>query len=238
MSVDTAQAGQANVKILRMSATRRVVHWGNALSIVVCAVTGFYIANPYYASDWPDVMAWNRAIHLYSAVVLDVSLIVIAYLYVFSRVERPVDALIPNRSNLQRLHEAFLNFVTLNRRKRFDSSRQDPLNGILFVILHILVVFQLFTGLQLYVFGLESGVSSIGSWWPWIMHATSDWTLPLFGGIGGVRLAHHLTTYPIVIWALLHIYYEVWRTLAWKEGDIAISFGGYKFGRSGSADLP
>jgi Ni/Fe-hydrogenase 1 B-type cytochrome subunit len=37
--------------------------------------------------------------------------------------------------------------------------------------------------------------------------------------------------YPIIAWALLHIYYEVWRTIAWREGDITIAFGGYKIAR-------
>jgi Ni/Fe-hydrogenase 1 B-type cytochrome subunit len=32
-----------------------------------------------------------------------------------------------------------------------------------------------------------------------------------------------------VAWAMFHIYYQVWRTIFWKEGDIAIVFGGEKF---------
>jgi Ni/Fe-hydrogenase 1 B-type cytochrome subunit len=161
-------------------------------------------------------------------VVLDISLLVIMYLYFFSTVERPVEPLIPNKGNLRRLQEAFLNFFTFNRRKRFDSSRPDPLNAILFLGLHGLVVFQLFTGLQLYASGLESGYSVVGSWWPSLIHLSTDWTLVVFGGLAGVRLWHHATMYPIIAWALLHIYYEVWRTIAWREGDITIAFGGYK----------
>lgn len=218
-------------RIVRMSATRRLVHWSNALAIVVCAITGIYIANPFYVASIPYLTAWTRAIHLYGAVVLDVSLLVIAYLYLFSRVERPVEALIPSRNNFLRFQEAFLNFVTFNRRKRFDSSLPDPLNAVLFLLLHVLVVLQLFTGLQLYVFGLESGYSTIGNWWPALLHLTTDWTQSAFGGIGGVRLAHHTLMYPIIAWALLHVYYQIWRTIAWKEGDIVIAFGGYKLAR-------
>ena len=80
--------------------------------------------------------------------------------------------------------------------------------------------------------GLESGISSVGGWWPWIMHVCTDWTLWAFGGLGGVRLVHHFMTYPILAWAALHLYYEIWRTIMWKEGDIAITFGGYKLGRT------
>ncbi len=218
-------------RIVRMSATRRLVHWANALSIVVCAVTGIYIANPFYSASIPYLTAWNRAIHLYGAVVLDVSLLVIMYLYFFSRVERPVEVLIPSRNNFVRLQESFLNLITFNSRKRFDSSRPDPFNGVLFLILHGLVAAQLFTGLQLYVAGLESGYSIVGSWWPGLIHVTTDWTLGALGGLAGVRLVHHAMLYPIIAWALLHIYYEVWRTIAWREGDITIAFGGYKIAR-------
>ena len=218
-------------RIVRMSAMRRLVHWANALSIVVCAITGIFIADPFYSASIPYLTAWNRAIHLYGAVVLDVSLLVIMYLYFFSTVERPVAPLIPNRNNLIRFQEAFLNLITFNRRKRFDSSEPDPLNAVLFLILHGMVVLQLFTGLQLYVAGLESGYSIVGAWWPQFMHFTTDWTQTLFGGLSGVRLVHHAMLYPIIAWAVLHVYYEIWRTIAWREGDITIAFGGYKLVR-------
>jgi Ni/Fe-hydrogenase 1 B-type cytochrome subunit len=218
-------------RIVRMSATRRLVHWANALSIVVCAITGIYIADPFYVANIPYLTAWTRAIHLYGAVVLDVSLLVIMYLYFFSTVERPVEPLIPSKRNLRRLQESFLNLITFNRRKRFDSSSPDPLNALLFLGLHGLVVIQLFTGLQLYVAGLESGYSIVGAWWPALIHFTTDWTQTVFGGLAGVRLWHHAMMYPIIAWALLHVYYEIWRTIAWKEGDITIAFGGYKLAR-------
>lgn len=229
MSVMPATLPSARPRVYRMGIWRRTIHLANGLAIVAAAATGFYIANPFYAAGYPYVMAWNRTIHLTAAIVLDVSVIVIAYLYFFSR-EDPtaLRELRPTRANLVRLQEAFLNVVTMNRRKRFDSSRPDPFNALLFTLLHVMVVFQLLTGLQLYVVGLESGISSVGAWWPWIMHVATDWTLVVFGGLGGVRVAHHIMMYPIIVWAILHIYYEVWRTVMWKEGDIAICFGGYK----------
>ncbi len=218
-------------RIVRMSAMRRLMHWANALSIIVCAITGLFIANPFYSASIPYLTAWNRALHLYGAVVLDVSLLVIMYLYFFSTVERPAEAIIPSKNNFIRFQEAFLNFFTFNRRKRFDSSRPDPLNGMLFLLLHGLVVIQLFTGLQLYVAGLESGYSVVGAWWPGLIHFTTDWTQTAFGGLAGVRIWHHAMLYLIVAWALLHLYYEIWRTVAWREGDITIVFGGYKLVR-------
>lgn len=226
---EVAEAVVTPQRVHRMGVVRRTIHWSNVGSIVAAAITGIYIADPFYASNVGFVMAWNRTIHLTAAIVLDVSVIAITYLYFFSHEEPTARReLRPNRSNLSRFNEVALNVLMLNHRKRFDSSRPDPFNATMFVLLHLMVIFQLLTGLQLYVARLESGLSSVGSWWPWSMHVATDWTLWMFGGLGGVRIAHHLMMYPILAWAMLHIYYEVWRTVVWKEGDIAISIGGYK----------
>ena len=233
--IAVAHRPERTERVFRRTATWRILHWAQFLAIVAATVTGLYIADPYYAAGTPNLMAWNRAIHLYAAIVLDLVVIAFAYLYFFSRAERSAEQLRPSRSNLQRFQEAFLNFVLLNRRKRFDSSIADPLNAVWFALLHVFVVIQLFTGLQLYVQHFTAGTSVIGSWWPWVMHATTDWTRTVFGGVMGVRAAHHITMYFILAWVLCHIYYEVWRTIVWKEGDIGIAFGGYKFRRRSPA---
>ena len=82
---------------------------------------------------------------------------------------------------------------------------------------------MLFSGLQLYVHGLESGHSSIGAWWPANVNIATSWTLSLFGGNMGVRIAHHTSMYLILVWVMCHIYYQVWRTIFWQERcEIAI----------------
>ena len=225
-------------RIFRRTTMWRVFHWANALSIVCCTLTGIYIATPFFTAEIPYLMAWVRTLHFYAAIILDVSVLALAYLYFFSRVDRGVKLILPVRSNFVSLQEGFLNLVLLNRRKRVDSSRPDSWNAIWFTILHLLVLFQMFTGFQLYVEGESGGLSSIGSWWPSLLHTTTDWTLSVFGSPGGVRTVHLITMYFIVAWAFCHIYYEIWRTIMWKEGDIAIAFAGYKFARRPSAAEP
>jgi len=60
----------------------------------------------------------------------------------------------------------------------------------------------------------------------------------VFGSAGGVRTVHLITMYFIIGWAFCHIYYEIWRTIMWREGDIAIAFGGYKFARRRLPEQP
>jgi Ni/Fe-hydrogenase 1 B-type cytochrome subunit len=209
----------------------RIFHWATVLSIVTACLTGTYIADPFFGLHGHDVMSWMRAFHFYVAIVLDCSVISLAYLYFFSRTDRGVEQIIPTKKNFVSLQEGFLNLVLLNGRKKFDSSKPDSWNAMWFTVMHLLVFFQMFTGFQLYVINEYSGISSIGGWWPQLLHFTTDWTVWLFGSQGGVRTAHLVTMYFIIAWAMCHIYYEVWRTIVWKEGDIGIAIGGYKFAR-------
>ena len=227
-----------NIKeVKRMTGTMRIIHWLNAICMVVAVITGLYIGHPYYQSFIADpavdkyVMAWNRWGHFIVAIIFDVTAVLIGYLYFFSRFEKPYKKLIPTVKNIVEFWEVFLNLITFNRRKKFDSSHSDSYNIVFFTIFHILLVFMLFSGLQLYVHGLASGESSIGAWWPWMLHFTTDWTLSVFGGNMGVRIAHHTSMYLILVWVMCHIYYQIWRTIFWKEGDIAIVIGGSKFVR-------
>ena len=227
-----------NIKeVKRMTGTMRIIHWANAICMVVAVITGLYIGHPYYQTLIADpavdkyVMAWNRWGHFIVAIIFDVTAVLIGYLYFFSRFEKPYKKLIPTIKNIGEFCEVFLNLITFNRRKKFDSSHSDSYNIVFFTIFHFLLVFMLFTGLQLYVQGLAAGISSIGTWWPSMLHLVTDWTLSVFGGNMGVRIAHHTSMYLILVWVMCHIYYQIWRTIFWKEGDIAIVIGGSKFVR-------
>ncbi|GGD43095.1 Ni/Fe-hydrogenase, b-type cytochrome subunit [Malaciobacter pacificus] len=222
-------------KVKRMTVTMRIIHWVTVLSMIIAVVTGLYIGHPYYQTFIADpavdkyVMAWNRWWHFIVAIIFDVTAILVGYLYFFSRFEKPYKKLIPNKQNLVEFWEVLLNLITLNRRKKFDSTHSDSFNTVFFTVFHLLLVLMLFTGLQLYVHALASGTSSIGAWWPAMLHLVTDWTLYVFGGNMGVRYVHHFCMYLILMWVIFHIYYQVWRTIFWQEGDIAIVVGGSKF---------
>lgn len=207
-----------------------------AICMVSAVVTGLYIGHPYYQSFIADpavhkyVMAWNRWIHFMAAIVFDVSSIVVAYLYFFSRFEKPYKKLIPNGANIKEFISVFINLLTLNRKKEFDSSHADSFNAVFFFVFHLMLVWMLLTGLQLYVHGLASGLSSIGGWWPAMLHLATDWTVMTTGGtFMDVRISHHYTMYAIIVWVMFHVYYQIWRTIFWNEADISIVVGGSKF---------
>lgn len=221
-------------RVKRMTAMKRVFHWVIVISVVVCVVTGLYIGNPYYMTDFATpavdkyVMAYNRLWHLICAILLDVVAMASIYLFFFSRFKKAYKKVLPTAENFQEFFAVLFNLLTLNRNKKFSTKQADSYNMVFFLILEILLLLQMATGFQLYV-GSLSGESSIGAWWPWLLHTTTDWTNAVFGGIMGVRITHHLLMWVIICWAMSHIYYQVWRTIFWQEGDIAIAFGGDKF---------
>ncbi len=66
-------------EVKRMTGTMRIIHWANAICMVVAVVTGLYIGYPYYQSFIADpavdkyVMAWNRWGHFIAAIIFDVT---------------------------------------------------------------------------------------------------------------------------------------------------------------------
>jgi len=231
-------------QVRRMTPAMRIIHWVNVVSMIVAIATGLYIAAPYYQTLIAEpavdkyVMAWNRWGHFIVAIIFDVTSILVAYLFFFSRFEKPYKKILPTSKNIKEFAAVVVNLLTLNRTKNFDSTHSDSFNTVYFTIFHLLLAWMLFTGLQMYVHGLESGLSSIGEWWPAMLHLVTDWTIPvsamMVGGgptptIMDVRISHHITMWLIITWVVFHIYYQVWRTIFWKEGDIAIVVGGSKF---------
>lgn len=225
-------------KIKRMNAMMRSIHWINVLSMIVAVITGLYIADPYYqafiSEDAVDkyVMAWNRWGHFIVAIIFDVTSIIVFYLSFATRFlkKKPYEKDLPTGNNLVEFFEVLMNLITLNRRKNFDSSKLDSFNAVYFTVFHLLLAWMLLTGLQLYVHGLGSGESSIGAWWPWMLHFITDWTIYATGGtLMDVRISHHTTMWYILSWIAFHIYYQVWRSIFWREADISIVFGGSKY---------
>lgn len=233
------------IQVKRRNATMRIIHWVNVVCMICAIATGMYIAAPYYQTLIADpavdkyVMAWNRWIHFIAAIIFDVTSIIVMYLTFFSRVDRPWRKAVPNKENLIEFFEVILNLLTLNRRKRFDSTHNDSFNIVYFFIFHLLMIWMLLTGLQMYVQIFPHGHSSIGEWWPTMLHLMTDWTLPVASWMVGstatgvnvmdVRISHHVTMWLLIVWVVFHIYYQFWRTIFWKEGDVSIIVGGSKY---------
>ena len=236
----------------RMTVIKRIIHWSFFLAIINNIITGFYIAYPFLMfgnsptqadslstgvlnsgeTNQAFIMAWMRDFHFIGAVLIDVIFIVWLYLAFFSWKEPLYKSFIPFGDKIEEAWKMIKHYFTLKDRPE-TGRYQDPLNAVIFTIFHLLILLQMLTGFQMYVASF-TGTSAVGAWWPWLMHLSTDWTLVVFGGLTGVTLVHLFIMWLIIIFIVYHIYIEVWRSVMWKEGDILIPFGGYKYIRNKS----
>ncbi len=236
----------------RMTVIKRIIHWSFFLAIINNIITGFYIAYPFLMfgnsptqadslstgvlnsgeTNQAFIMTWMRDFHFIGAVLIDVIFIVWLYLAFFSWKEPLYKSFIPFGDKIEEAWKMIKHYFTLKDRPE-TGRYQDPLNAVIFTIFHLLILLQMLTGFQMYVASF-TGTSAVGAWWPWLMHLSTDWTLVIFGGLTGVTLVHLFIMWLIIIFIVYHIYIEVWRSVMWKEGDILIPFGGYKYIRNKS----
>jgi len=111
-------------QVKRMTPAMRIIHWVNVISMIVAIATGLYIAAPYYQTLIAEpavdkyVMAWNRWGHFIVAIIFDVTSIIVAYLFFFSRFEKPYKKILPTAKNMKEFGAVVVNLLTLNRTKR------------------------------------------------------------------------------------------------------------------------
>jgi Ni/Fe-hydrogenase 1 B-type cytochrome subunit len=217
-----------NIKYV-WSASVRIIHWTVFLSVVVLLVTGIYIAyTPVYIS--PDgepvntfFMAQMRFIHFIAAIVFDIAIFLSIYLIFFSVFRASWKDLLPTPANIKRCWQQLKYYWRLSGDKiRYEY--EDPVDIISFLSFHILAILLMFTGFALYV-----AQYSIEWWWPNFLHITTDWVVVVLGGLKNVRFAHHIMWWLILVWVLVHVYFQVWKTIKFKTGNLDAIIGGYRY---------
>lgn len=211
------------------SGSIRVLHWLIFLSVVVLLVTGNYIAHtPSYVNPTGEpfenfFMANMRFIHFIAAIVFDVGIIISIYLIFFSTFHAPWRDLIPTKKNLRKAWIQLKYYFRL-RGEKIDYEHEDPVDIISWLSFHVLAILLMFTGFALYVASF-----SLNWWWPKFLHITTDWVVFIFGGLNGTRIAHHIMWWLILIWVIVHVYFQIWKTIKLKTGNIDAIFGGYRY---------
>ncbi len=210
-------------------ASVRIIHWTVFLSVAVLLVTGLYIAYTpaYIAPDGEPVntffMAQVRFIHFVAAAVFDVAIFVTIYLIFFSTFRKRWKDLWPTATNLKKFWIQLKFYFRLSgERVRYEY--EDPIDIMSFMSFHILAILLMFTGFALYV-----AQYAINWWWPALLHFTTDWVVDLLGGLKNVRTAHHILWWLILVWVVVHVYFQLWKTIKFKTGNLDAIIGGYRY---------
>lgn len=223
------------IRVKRMTAMMRLLHWALALSVVACFITGIYIATPFWwAPTGPNAtdafyMGYIRFTHFFFAMILDVAFIAWFYLFFFSTSHPFVKSLVPIRERFSQAMKMLIHYFTLrNKPSTAGDKHLDPLNAYGFLVIHFFVFLQMLTGFAL-MSPTFSAANSYLDIWPQILQLSDSICLALFGSVVATRQVHHLSAYIIIALAAIHIYLQIWRELFWTEGHMSVVFSGYKY---------
>ena len=202
-----------------------LLHWVLFTAVTVLVVTGFYIAYPqlYYGQGeaWSAyAMGDVRTYHFIAAWTLVIGAVVRMYLAFTPQHNHDIKQFLPTPRNIVNAIKLAKYFLTL-RGEHGHFRFINPLGGIGIFFMAIFFLIQAITGLALYLEGADQGV------WFFALFI-GDRTESFFGGQQGVRLAHHLVMYLLVVVILIHVYMQIWKASLFSESDISSIIAGYK----------
>lgn len=195
----------------------RITHWVTAAAIVVLAVTGLYIADPFLLPGGGATMEVVRLLHMIAAFVFLASGVVrTIWLLVGNRFAR-WNAFIPTtRFQATELFRQ-AGFYAFVRREIPKVLGHNQLAATAYLVLFGLLLVETVTGFALDgLIGAEPGY-------------TVFWWVRELLGPQTVRLIHHLAMWAILAIALFHVYSCILVDHIEKNGLISSIVSGYKF---------
>ena len=208
----------------------RLTHWLIALSLLVLAVTGYYIGRPFITvpgeARFAFVMGTVKAIHFYAAIVFTLSVLSrIVWMFTGNEYAR-WDQFFPLSAVRRRmLWETFSYYVFL-RRNPPSVAGHNSLAGIMYSVVFLLYLAMIATGLAIYSVsaGLDSPMRAF------------DFLVPVFGGLQTARWIHHVGMWLLLGFLVHHIASAVLMSVVERKGTVESIFSGVKFITHGERD--
>ena len=201
----------------------RLTHWIIFFSILILSVTGYYIGRPFI--DVPDpakdhfVMGTMRAVHLYTAIVFSLAVLVrIYWLFVGNNYARLLQFIPLTRERWSNLWDSLL-FFCFVRHNPAPYAGHDAFAGAAYATFFALYLILIGTGLALY--------TTIAT--PSSPFQIFEFLVPVFGGLQIARLIHHICMWLVLLLAIIHIYSCFLWSMVENAGELDSIFSGYKF---------
>ncbi len=206
----------------------RFFHWINVLCITVLAITGFVIANPPAInlaveashSFW---FGYIRLIHFSTAFIFIANLFFRWYWSFAGNDFASIKNLVPyNKNRWKNLLYVLKVDVLLMKDKEESinnlSIGHNTVAGLSYFILMIIFLIQVVTGLALY-----APTSS------WFFPHLFRWVTDLFGNESSVRYTHHLMTWMVIAFSVIHMYLVFYHDYVEGRGETSAMISGFKF---------
>jgi Ni/Fe-hydrogenase 1 B-type cytochrome subunit len=179
----------------------RLFHTATVICIATLAVTGLIMGRAWSLADAPEAwesfwFGWVRFLHFSAAYLLVFSVVFRLYwAFVGNRFSRWREFLPVKADQWRQVWSALRVYLWLSPWPREGAAGHNPLQGIAYLGVVLLMLFQAVTGFGLY------GAMSDG-WLP----AWFRWVSPLFGGDMLLRQWHHLAMWAFIVFLILHVY--------------------------------
>jgi Ni/Fe-hydrogenase 1 B-type cytochrome subunit len=200
----------------------RLTHWAIVISIVVLAITGFYIHAPFLVPSEPieasSQMATVRFWHEIFALVFTLS---VAFRFYWGFVGNSFASwrqIIPHRRDQFRWMGEMGKYYSFRRRHPAPYAGHNHLAGLAYTVVSVGMFAQILTGLLLFGWIMQDGV----------IHALFGWGNSLPGGIQMVRTVHYIITFLFLAFAIHHVYSAILVDIEERTGVMSSIFSGYK----------
>ena len=197
----------------------RIIHWINFFSILILALTGYYIHDPFIAgSEFPYIMGTVRYIHYIVGVIFSVNLLFRLYWFLGGSYYASWRG-IPNPFNKKDRDNfwAFIKFYTFIGKDTPHLLGHNPVAFCAYTLLFALFILQILTGFALWA-QVDTGST---------LYAVTGW---IFGLVSNqwVRWFHFMVMFLIGGFVINHIYSVVLFDFKSKSGEVSSIFSGWK----------
>jgi Ni/Fe-hydrogenase 1 B-type cytochrome subunit len=199
----------------------RILHWIHVASMGVLGFTGLYIAYPFIDADdiaGVYVMGWVRFIHFSAAFVLAAAFLLRFYWFFKGNRYEHWRTWVPiGKPRWQALWKMLRYYLFIDS-ERPNYIGVNPIAGLTYIGLGVLLVLQGITGFALFSLPFPSG------FWA----GTFGWLIILFGA-QAVRLVHHVLLWLFVTFFIVHLYLAVLDDIEERSGGVVSIISGEKF---------
>jgi Ni/Fe-hydrogenase 1 B-type cytochrome subunit len=210
------------VAIKEWSIAIRLNHWLMALSILVLIVTGFYIADPFtvFAGDTNDkfIMGYARYVHLLAGFSLTFLFLWRVYLAFFSRFHADWKDFFA-WTDFGNFWTQIKFYTFLSEKRPKHTHLYGPLQSLAYGGLLLMLLVFVVTGLILAGAEYHAGFTALA--YTFVRPIQN-----LLGGLAVVRWIHHIFTWLVIVFVVVHIYMAFWYDVVLKEGTISSMIGG------------
>lgn len=212
---------EETVQIYVWEAPVRIWHWINAICILILVLTGLYIADPFSLSS-PTTgaegyfMGWVRTIHFIAGFVFIAGIVYRVAWTFFGNRYTTFD--IYKKGFFRGLIESTKFYLFLKNKKPHTIGHNAMAQFAYWIIFGGAAFVLIVTGLYMYVEPQQGQM----------LAEMLQWVPRLFGGSDGVRMAHHLSMWVIIIFVILHVYLAFREDYLVKNGTMSSIFTGWK----------